>query len=146
MVHLPAGGDPAGLFRAVRRRPRKKLEAVARALIGKGPRTGGQDQDDEEPDLTVSAADFLRDGGNPEKAVELIEVLQENWQAVMVFRQCRAHWVTGMHAPIYDGITAMELEAAARLHRIAPSAYDDLVACIAVLVQTTRQARNEATT
>lgn len=51
-----------------------------------------------------------------------------------------------MHTPIYDGITAMELEAAARLHRIAPSAYDDLVACIAVLVQATRQARNEATT
>ncbi|WDM66857.1 DUF1799 domain-containing protein [Xanthomonas cucurbitae] len=73
-------------------------------------------------------------------------MLEENWQAVMVFRQCRAHWVTGMHAPIYDGITAMELEAAARLHRVPPSAYDDLVACIAVLVQTTRQARNEATT
>lgn len=88
----------------------------------------------------------MRDGGNPEKAVELIEVLQENWQAVMVFRQCRAHWISGMHAPIYDGITAMELEAAARLHCIAPSAYDDLVACIAVLVQATRQARNEATT
>ncbi|RFF44208.1 DUF1799 domain-containing protein [Xanthomonas campestris] len=146
MVHLPAGSNPAGLFRAVRRRPRKKLEAVARALIGKGPRTGGQDQDDEEPDLAVSAADFLRDGGNPEAAVEVIEVLQENWQAVMVFRQCRAHWISGMHAPIYDGITAMELEAAARLHRIAPIAYDDLVACIAVLVQATRQARNEATT
>lgn len=89
---------------------------------------------------------ILRDGGNSETALELIEVLEENWQAVMVFRQCRAHWVTGMHAPIYDGITAMELEAAARLHRIPPSAYDDLVACIEVLVQTTRQARNEATT
>ncbi|WP_321573103.1 DUF1799 domain-containing protein [Xanthomonas campestris] len=77
----------------------------------------------------------------------MIEVLQENWQAVMVFRQCRAHWrLNGMHAPIYDGITAMELEAAARLHRIAPSAYDDLLACIEVLVQTISQTRNEATT
>jgi len=74
-----------------------------------------------------------------------VDVLEENWQAVMVFRQCRAQWVTGMHAPIYDGISAIEIEAAARLHRVEPAAYADLVACIEVLVQATRQARNDPT-
>ncbi|WP_295937109.1 DUF1799 domain-containing protein [uncultured Xanthomonas sp.] len=87
----------------------------------------------------------MRDGGTTEDAAEQVDVLEENWQALMVFRQCRPQWITGMHAPLYDGISALEIEAAARLHRVAEDDYPDLIASIEVLVRATRQARNEPT-
>ncbi|MBA0448670.1 hypothetical protein D7Y61_15260 [Stenotrophomonas maltophilia] len=143
MVDLPAERHPPGLLGAVRRSPRKKLQAVARALVGKGPRTGGSDRD-HEPDSAVSATDFLRDGGNAEAAVEAIEVLFFNWTAVAVFQRCRPQWITGMHAPVYDGISATEISAAAGLLGVEREEYPDLLFCLDVLIQATREARSEA--
>lgn len=71
-------------------------------------------------------------------------MLPENWDAVMVFQHCKPHWITGMHKPIYVGISALEIEACARLLQVPPHTYPDLTACIAVLEQATREARNES--
>ncbi len=61
----------------------------------------------------------------------------------MVFKQCRPAWITGMHQPVYDGIPALEIAAAARLHQVPRRDYPDLIECIDVLVGATRQARSE---
>ncbi|MBM9913976.1 DUF1799 domain-containing protein [Stenotrophomonas lactitubi] len=143
MVQLPAGGDPAGLLRAVRRGPRKKLEDVARALIGKGPRTGGIHRSHGAEDA-VSSADFLRDGGaSAEEALETVHVLESNWDTVRVFRRCRPRWITGFHAPVYDGIEAAELHHAIVLLDIPPSDVPSLLDGVDVMVGATRQARSE---
>ena len=91
--------------------------------------------------------DFLRDGGStrPEPGVEDIEVLDENWSIVAVFRRCRPNWITGMHAPLYDGLAALEIEAAARLNQVPADDYPDLLWGIDVMVRATREARNETT-
>jgi hypothetical protein len=69
-------------------------------------------------------------------------VLEENWTIVAVFRRCKPSWLTGMHAPIYDGLTAQEIEAAVRLLQVPPTEYEDLLAGLDVMVDATRRARN----
>lgn len=68
-------------------------------------------------------------------------MLEENWQAVTVFRRCRPSWVTGMHAPVYDGIAAVEIDAAARLYCIPTADYPDLLFALDVLITETRLVR-----
>lgn len=70
-------------------------------------------------------------------------MLPENWTIVAVFRRCRPSWITGMHAPVYDGIAAREIEAAARLLQVDPTEYEDLLAGIDVMVNATSAARSE---
>jgi len=67
-------------------------------------------------------------------AVE-IEVLDENWDTVQVFRICQPSFITGMHTPIYAGISAMEMQAACALLHITADA--DLVAGIRVMSEET---------
>lgn len=57
-----------------------------------------------------------------------------------MFRRCRPTWLTGMHKPIYDGVSAQEIESAARMERVPPDHYPDLMACLDVLISTTRAA------
>ncbi|MGH8039286.1 MAG: hypothetical protein ACREPD_16225 [Stenotrophomonas sp.] len=88
--------------------------------------------------------DFLRDGGNSADADEVIHVLGENWDAVRVFRRCRPRWITGFHAPVYDGIEATEIRAATSLLGIRRTDIPDLLDRVDVLIRTTREARSEA--
>ncbi|QHB72928.1 hypothetical protein GQ674_17245 [Stenotrophomonas sp. 364] len=67
-------------------------------------------------------------------------MLVENWVAVSVFRRCKAAWLTGMHPPIYGGVAAQEIEAAARLERVPVADYPDLLDALDVLISTTRSA------
>ncbi|MCR6661824.1 MAG: DUF1799 domain-containing protein [Luteimonas sp.] len=142
MVGLPAVSDLPGVPRAVRSRPRKKLQDVARALSGKGQRTGGVDRG-HVPDATVSAADFLRDGGDADAdpEVEIVEVLEDNWIAVQVFRNCKPEWLTGMHAPFYAGISSQEIESTARLLGVATDD-QDLIACVRLMEEETKRMHN----
>jgi len=64
-----------------------------------------------------------------------IEVLEENWKTVVVFRICQPSFITGMHAPVYMGISALELQAACSLLHIAPD--DDLVSGIKIMSEET---------
>ncbi|EMT5435851.1 hypothetical protein WMR10_001400 [Stenotrophomonas maltophilia] len=61
-----------------------------------------------------------------------------------MFQRCRPQWVTGMHAPVYDGISATEIRAAAYLIGVEREEYPDLLFCLDVLIQATREARSEA--
>lgn len=95
----------------------------------------------------VSGADFLRDGGcDPDDADAPIEipVLEDNWDAVQVFQQCQPVWITGLHAPIYQGISALELQAAMRLEGIQPNAAPDVIAGVRLMERTTRQIHSES--
>ncbi|RXK69808.1 hypothetical protein ERT44_02650 [Stenotrophomonas sp. MA5] len=112
-------------------------------MIGRGPRTDGADRN-HEPDGVVSAADFLRDGGGGEEPPSVIPVLDENWEVVQLFVRCKARWITGMHAPVYDGIEAREIQAAACLQGIAPHLLPDLMPSLDVLIGTTAMAHREA--
>ena len=76
--------------------------------------------------------------------MEEVEVFAENWNAVMVFRRCRPSWLTGMHAPLYDGIPALEIESAIRLLQIPPQDQPEILACVDVMVAATRSAYSEA--
>jgi len=49
-----------------------------------------------------------------------------------------------MHAPVYDGISATEIHAAAHLIGVERDEYPDLLFCLDVLIQATREARSEA--
>jgi len=62
-------------------------------------------------------------------------VLDENWNTVIVFWQCQRSFITGMHAPVYAGISALELLAACTLWQITPNA--DLMAGIKVMTEET---------
>jgi len=73
-------------------------------------------------------------GGNDDGVIE-IEVLDENWNTVQVFRYCQPSFITGMHAPVYLGISALELQAACSLLRIAPD--DDLISGIKIMCEET---------
>lgn len=91
--------------------------------------------------------DFLRDGGSQQEDDEedqhdLIDVLEENWTIVAVFRRCKPSWITGMHAPVYDGLAAQEIEAAARMLQVPVSDYEDLLDGLDVMVDATRRARS----
>ncbi|MBA2128457.1 hypothetical protein EF148_03225 [Stenotrophomonas maltophilia] len=112
-------------------------------MIGKGPRSDGADRN-HEPAGAVSAADFLRDGGGGEELPSLIPVLEENWTAVQLFTRCKPRWITGMHAPIYDGIEAREIQAAACLLGIDQRELPDLMPSLDVLIGTTATAHREA--
>jgi len=65
----------------------------------------------------------------------VIEVLADNWNTVHVFRHCQPSFITGMHAPVYMGVSALELQAACGLLRITPD--DDLVAGIKIMSEET---------
>ena len=59
-------------------------------------------------------ADFLKRGSQEEDQdteIEL-EVLEDNWNAVLVFRHCAQHWIAGMGGAAALGITATEARAA----------------------------------
>jgi len=73
-------------------------------------------------------------GGNNDGVID-IEVLEENWNTVAVFRHCQPGFITGLHAPVYVGISALELQAACALLRIVPDA--DLIAGIKVMSEET---------
>ena len=75
--------------------------------------------------------------------MEEIQILRENWTTVMVFRRCRPSWLTGMHAPLYDGIAALEVEAAIRLLQVSPEEVPDVIEGIDVMVSTVREAYSE---
>jgi len=62
-------------------------------------------------------------------------VLDGNWNTVTVFRQCQPGFITGLHAPVYVGISALELQAACSLLTISPDA--DLIAGIKVMAEET---------
>jgi len=62
-------------------------------------------------------------------------VLDGNWNTVTVFRHCQPGFITGLHAPVYMGISALELQAACSLLNIPPDA--DLVAGIKVMSEET---------
>jgi len=49
-----------------------------------------------------------------------------------------------MHAPVYDGISATEIHAAAHLIGIERDEYPDLLFCLDLLIQATSEARSEA--
>ena len=66
-----------------------------------------------------------------------------NWDAVSVFRRCRPNWITGMHQPVYDGISATEIRAAALLERVPRATYPDLLYALDILIAATRKARAE---
>lgn len=68
----------------------------------------------------------------------------ENWDAVMVFRRCRPSWLTGMHAPMYDGIPALEIESAFRLLQIPMYRQPGILADVDVMVSAVREAYSEA--
>lgn len=72
-----------------------------------------------------------------------MHVLDSNWDTVRVFRRCRPRWITGFHAPVYDGIEASELHHAVRLLGIARSEVPALLDGIDVMVSATREARSE---
>jgi len=81
-------------------------------------------------DTFLSGATGASQGG-----VTIIEVLDDNWDTVSVFRHCQPNFITGMHAPVYLGISALELQAACGLLRITPD--DDLVAGIKIMSEET---------
>ncbi|HDS1579981.1 TPA: DUF1799 domain-containing protein [Stenotrophomonas maltophilia] len=112
-------------------------------MIGRGPRADGSDRSNE-PGGVVSAADFLRDGGGGQEPPSAIPVLDENWEVVQLFVRCKPRWITGMHAPVYDGIEAREIQAAAYLLGIAPHLLPDLMPSLDVLIGTTAMAHREA--
>lgn len=60
-----------------------------------------------------------------------------------VFRRCRPNWITGMHAPVWDGIAATEIRAAALLERVPRGDYPDLLWALDTLIAATREARAE---
>lgn len=62
---------------------------------------------------------------------------------MQVFRRCKPQWITGMHRPIYSGISAQEIESAARLMRLPEAEYPDLLDGIAVMVAETTEIRNQ---
>jgi len=68
-------------------------------------------------------------------AVMEIEVLDVNWDTVQVFRYCQPGFITGLHASVYVGISALELQAACSLLKIPPDA--DLVAGIKIMCEET---------
>lgn len=88
----------------------------------------------------------MRDGGDPESNIETVDVLEENWDTVQVFMQCRPQWLTGFHAPVYAGVTAQELEAALRLLQIPSTDHPDVISGIRVMVEETKSLHNNATT
>lgn len=75
--------------------------------------------------------------------MEEIQILRENWTTVMVFRRCRPSWLTGMHAPLYDGIPALEVEAAIRLLQVPSDEVMEVMAGIDAMVSATRDAYSE---
>jgi len=70
-----------------------------------------------------------------------IEVLADNWNTVLVFRHCQPSFITGLHAPVYLGISALELQAACTLLQITPDA--DLIAGIKVMSEHTARAYSD---
>ncbi|WP_165780988.1 DUF1799 domain-containing protein [Stenotrophomonas lactitubi] len=70
--------------------------------------------------------------------------MDENWEVVQLFVRCKPRWITGMHAPVYDGIDAREIQAAAFLQGIAPHLLPDLMSSLDVLIGTTAMAHREA--
>jgi len=78
---------------------------------------------------------FLSEGVSEQGSITLIEVLDDNWDTVLVFRHCQPSFITGMHAPVYMGISALELQAACALLQISPDA--DLIAGIKVMSEET---------
>jgi len=73
-------------------------------------------------------------GGQDDGVID-IEVLEENWDTVHVFRHCQPSFITGMHAPVYLGISALELQAACSILHIVPDV--DLIAGIKVMAEET---------
>jgi len=73
-------------------------------------------------------------GGTGAEVID-IEVLEENWNTVRVFRTCQPSFITGLHAPAYLGISALELQAACSLLQIALD--PDLMAGIKVMAEET---------
>lgn len=47
-----------------------------------------------------------------------MEVLEENWEAVHVFKLCKQSWVVGLGGAFALGLTALEIDAACRLTRV----------------------------
>lgn len=58
-----------------------------------------------------------------------------------MFRRCRPSWITGLHAPVYDGIAATEIRSAALLLRVPRNDYPDLLWALDILIAATREAR-----
>jgi len=84
----------------------------------------------------MSAEAFLRgDIAGAAGGETVIEVLADNWDTVRAFRHCQPSFITGLHAPVYLGISALELQAACGLLRITPD--DDLVAGIKIMAEET---------
>lgn len=74
-----------------------------------------------------------------------VDVLDDNWDTVQVFLRCQANWLTGgMGAPVYLGISALELDAAIRLSRIPTEQIDEVVNGVRVMELTTRESHNQA--
>lgn len=60
-----------------------------------------------------------------------------------MFRRCRPSWLTGMHAPLYDGIPALEVESATRLLQVPIDQIPDVLAGIDIMVGAVRAAYSE---
>ena len=83
------------------------------------------------PNTTGSTADFLRsftsddDIGDVDRSTE-VEVLEENWAAVMVFKRCRQEWAMHMAGATAMGLSALEVRAGCELAGIPQAQWDEV--------------------
>ncbi len=69
-------------------------------------------------------------------------MFDENWDTVQVFMQCQPSYLQGgLGKPVYVGVSAMEIEAAARLCQIRAEDYETLRAGVRVMVSETAEIR-----
>lgn len=72
-----------------------------------------------------------------------MEVLPENWNTVQVFMQCQPTYLQGgLSKPLYQGIPAIEIEAAARLCRVDVDEYEAMRAGVRVMADATAKLMN----
>jgi hypothetical protein len=142
-----------------RRRPAKKLAAIAQALSGgaiddtvrpwllPGPDEEGEDDEpedgDDDPDTCeVSLLDDDSDDGRDPPPLWL-GVLPENWIVVEVFGRCQIGVAVGMGGALWQGISAREARAAIGMSRVPAKDWVRVLDGVQLMGRITAEIRNE---
>jgi hypothetical protein len=119
--------DRRRLLRAVRGSTPKKLESAALILSGL-PFDDAEEERPEDPSARVDARDW--ESGHRESSDEIaileVEVWSCNLTAVETWERCQPSIVGGM-GTMWQGVSALEVEAACRLGRVPKRERTDVV-------------------
>lgn len=72
-----------------------------------------------------------------------IEVLECNWTAVQVYLRCQQTVLSGMGGAAYLGVSASEAMASARMLRVRPPEWPELIDSVQMLASMVARIENE---